>query len=97
MALLSGMLHTMMEAHDRLYVEKAEYARTIPIPTLGVHTTEFDITHDRAQALYDSGRDAAKAFLDTWNFEAYIAEFRTGKEQSRREDIAHELEKAAVG
>jgi NTE family protein len=94
--LLSSMVHTMMEAHDRLYVEKAEYARTIPIPTLGVHTTEFDITHDRAQALYDSGRDAATAFLDTWNFEAYIAEFRTGKEQSRREDIAHELEKTAV-
>ncbi|MGH7620806.1 MAG: patatin-like phospholipase family protein, partial [Gemmatimonadaceae bacterium] len=41
--LLSSMLHTMMEAHDRLYLEKAEYARTIPIPTLGVGTTEFDI------------------------------------------------------
>ena len=26
----------MMAAHDRLYVEKATYARTIPIPTLGV-------------------------------------------------------------
>ncbi len=95
--LLSSMVHTMMEAHDRLYVEKAEYARTIPIPTLGVHTTEFDITHDRAQALYDSGRNAADTFLAAWNFEAYITEFRTGKEQSRREDIAQELEKAAVG
>ena len=38
----------MMEAHDRLYVEKATYARTIPIPTLGVGTTEFDLTRERA-------------------------------------------------
>src|SRR2546426_4218689 len=54
-ALLSSMVHTMLEAHDRLYVEKAQYARTVPIPTLGVRTTEFDLPRDRAQALYDSG------------------------------------------
>ena len=93
--LLSSMLHTMMEAHDRLYVEKAQYARTIPIPTLGVRTTEFDITRERAQALYDSGRKAAEDFLSMWNFEAYIAEFRKGKTHSRREDIAAELREAA--
>lgn len=39
---------TMMEAHDRLYVDKATYARTIPIPTLGVGTTEFEIPRERA-------------------------------------------------
>ena len=51
----------MMEAHDRFYVEQANYARTIPIPTIGVHTTEFDIGQDQAQALFDvrPGRRAA--------------------------------------
>ena len=34
-ALASSMVHTMMEAHDRLYLEKAQFARTISIPTLG--------------------------------------------------------------
>jgi NTE family protein len=92
--LVSGMLHTMMEAHDRLYLEKAEYARTIPIPTLGVHTTEFDISRERAEELYESGRSAAEKFLETWNFEAYVAEFRSGKTHSRRAEIAEELEKA---
>jgi NTE family protein len=92
--LLSSMLHTMMEAHDRLYVEKAEYARTIPIPTLGVGTTEFDLSKDRAEALYESGRTAAEKFLQTWNFQAYIEEFRKGKTHSRRADIAAELEQA---
>ena len=37
---------------------------------------------------------AAETFLQTWNFEAYIEEFRKGKTQSRRADIAAELEQA---
>jgi NTE family protein len=89
------MLHTMMEAHDRLYVEKAQYARTIPIPTLGVRTTEFDITRERAEALYESGRKAAEEFLSMWDFKAYVAEFRMGKTHSRRADIAAELREAS--
>jgi NTE family protein len=96
-ALLSGMVHTMMEAHDRLYLEKAQYARTISIPTLGVNTTEFDITPQRTQALYDSGRSAAEKFLQTWDFEAYVREFRSGKTHSRRAEIGAELQQAAVG
>ena len=77
----------MMAAHDRLYLEKATYARTIPIPTLGVGTTEFDISEDRVDALYDSGHRAASDFLDHWDFQAYIEEFRRGKEHSRRKDV----------
>ena len=92
--LLSSMVHTMMEAHDRLYVEKAQYARTIPIPTLGVGTTEFDLPPERAQALYESGRQAAEKFLETWDFQAYITEFRSGKPHSRREAIGKELQEA---
>lgn len=78
---------TVMAAHDRLYLEKATYARTIPIPTLGVGTTEFDITPERTRALYDSGYQAACGFLDHWDFAAYIEEFRRGKEHSRRQDL----------
>ncbi len=81
---VKALAQTMMEAHDRLYVEQANYARTIPIPTLGVGTTEFDLTHERAIALYDSGRWAAEKFLASWDFDAYVAEFRSGKEHSRR-------------
>ena len=94
--LLSSMVHTMMEAHDRLYVEKAQFARTIGIPTLGVGTTEFGLTPERAQALYQSGRDAAEKFLDTWDFQAYIAEYRKGKTHSRRDEIAEGFQKVEV-
>jgi NTE family protein len=84
---VKALAQTMMEAHDRLYVEQANYARTIPIPTLGVGTTEFDLSPERALALFDSGRWAAEKFLDEWDFDAYIAEFRSGKEHSRRESL----------
>jgi NTE family protein len=82
-----SLASTMMVAHDRLYLEAATYARTIPIPTLGVRTTEFDITPERVRALYDSGHGAASDFLDQWDFAAYIEEFRRGKQHSRRKEL----------
>jgi NTE family protein len=90
---VKALAQTMMEAHDRMYVEQASYSRTIPIPTLGVGTTEFDLSKERALALYDSGRWAAEKFLDKWDFDAYIAEFRTGKEHSRRDALVASMGK----
>jgi NTE family protein len=85
---VKALASTMMEAHDRLYLEKATFVRTVPIRTLGVSTTEFGITRERVEALYESGRKAAFEFLDRWDFEAYKAEYRSGKEHSRREELA---------
>ncbi len=92
---VKSLAMTMMAAHDRLYLEKATYARTIPIPTLGVGTTDFDIKPERARALYDSGYKAASEFLATWNFDTYIEEFRRGKEHSRRKDLLEAMEAEA--
>jgi len=87
---LMAIGHTMMEAHDRLYVEQANYARTIPINTLGVQTTQFSIDDDPQlkRKLYDSGRDAAAEFLKTWDFNAYIKTFRQGDQPTRRQRVA---------
>ena len=76
---LMSIGRTMMEAHDRLYVEQANYARTIPIDTIGVKTTQFSIDDDAdlKQRLYRSGQDAATKFLSTWDFAAYINAFRS--------------------
>jgi NTE family protein len=93
---VKALAQTMMEAHDRLYVEQSSYARTIPIPTLGVGTTEFDLSPERALALFDSGRWAAEKFLATWDFDAYIAEFRSGKQHSRREALVGAMGEAPV-
>lgn len=84
---VKAMAETMMEAHDRFYVDQANYARTIPINTLGVKTTEFDLTPERAQSLFQSGRDAAHEFLAHWDFDAYVARYRSGRGVSRRSQV----------
>ncbi len=84
---LKDLVNTMLEAHDRMYLENDTFVRTIPIPTLGVRTTEFDLTRERAEALYESGRQAAEAFLASWRFDAYKATFRTGAAPGRRQAV----------
>jgi NTE family protein len=84
---VKGLVQTVLEAHDRMYLENDSYVRTIGVPTLGVRTTEFDLSRERAEELYQSGRDAAVKFLQTWNFEDYKAAFREQEPPSRRELI----------
>jgi NTE family protein len=93
---MKSLVWTMLEAHDRLYIEKADFARTIPIDTLGVRTTDFDLTSEKALELYRSGCEAAERFLETWSFEGYIAEFRRGREHSRRREVAEQMTRAAT-
>jgi len=89
---LTSLISTMLEANDRRYVEQADYARTIPIPTLGVGTTEFDLGPGRAEDLYRSGRAATERFLDeVWDFEGYKAHFRRGASVSRRRQLAETM------
>ena len=93
---LKAIAQTLMEAHDRMHVDEADYARTIGIPTLGVRTTDFDLSRERAQELYRSGYDATQKFLKTFDFEAYKAAFRSDKPApTRRENLVAALRRAA--
>jgi NTE family protein len=85
---MKSLAQTTMELHDRLYIEKADFARTIPISTLGVSSTDFHLSRERKTELYKSGRMAAQCFLKTWDFDGYIAAFRGGIKHHRTEDIA---------
>jgi NTE family protein len=86
---IKSLAQTMMEAHDRQYLDQATFARTIPIPTLGVRTTEFDISEPRRTDLYNSGREAAAQFLEHFDFAEYVAAAKRRDEQySRSEAVA---------
>lgn len=84
---LKALAQTAMEAHDRLYVEQRDFVRTIPIPTLGVRTTEFDLSRDRALELYESGRRSAERFLDGWDSAAYVERYRQAAVEPRRDSV----------
>lgn len=86
-----SLIETMLEAHDRLYLEQADFARTICIPTLGVSAMDFDLSRERKVELYESGRAAAEQFLEIWSFEDYVAEFRRGRRHSRRAEVARQM------
>jgi NTE family protein len=92
---LKSLVGTMTEWHDRMYIDRANFARTVPIPTLGVSSVDFDLSGDRALQLYESGRAAAEQFLETWDFAGYVAAFRTGQPQSRRREVAEQMRRAA--
>lgn len=84
---LKDLASTMLEAHDRMYLQNDSFVRTIPIPTLAVRTTEFDLSKKRAEALYESGHAAAEQFLASWKFDDYKATFRVGARPTRRQAI----------
>jgi NTE family protein len=85
---LKDLTSTMLEAHDRMYLQNDTFVRTIPIPTLGVRTTEFDLSPERADELFESGHGAALEFLADWDFEAYKRTFRSGAQPTRTEAIS---------
>ena len=53
-------------------------ARTIFVDTVGVTATDFDLDAATPTALFDSGVDAARRFLENWDFDAYVAAHRSG-------------------
>jgi len=81
-----ALVQTLVEAHDRLYIDQADFARTIPIETLGVAATDFALPEEQRRALYESGRRAAEGFLP-FDFDAYQAAFPRGARVSRRDSI----------
>jgi NTE family protein len=84
--LLTALFATMMQAHDARYIADEHFVRTIPIPTKGVGTTEFNITPERSEMLYQSGREAAEKFFAKWDFQGYINKYRKGKPEIHRKD-----------
>lgn len=86
LSLLAALFSTMMEAHDARYIADKEFCRTTGIPTLGVKTTDFDISPERSEALYQSGRQAAERFFKTWDFNRYVGKYVKSKPPAHRGD-----------
>jgi NTE family protein len=63
---VKGLAQTLVNAHDRHYLETSNFDRTISVPGLGVGTVDFDLSPATSRALYEAGRLAAGDFLDRW-------------------------------
>ncbi|MFO7248477.1 MAG: patatin-like phospholipase family protein [Bacillota bacterium] len=74
---VKALIYTMLEAHDKRHVEKADAVRTIFISDCGIRTTQFDLTDADKENLYQAGVQAASRFLSRWDFERYVRVYRT--------------------
>ncbi|HEU0103334.1 MAG TPA: patatin-like phospholipase family protein [Mycobacteriales bacterium] len=76
-ALGLAALDALLTDQDAAYAgEPCTTARTIAIPTSGVSVVDFDLSRATAERLFRSGREAAEAFLATWDEAAYVRRCR---------------------
>jgi NTE family protein len=71
-SMLYALFATMMEAHDERYIEDENRFRTIKIPTLGIRTTQFELTNEESMGLFDSGYKAGMKYFDKWSLSTYM-------------------------
>lgn len=62
-----ALISTLMDAQDSAHLHSDDWARTVYIDTLGVGTTEFDLSGDKKKALEQSGRDGTAKYLQWFN------------------------------
>lgn len=74
-SMLHALFSTMLDAHDERYIEQHNRFRTIKIPTLGVHSTQFDLTKEKSMELYEGGYKAAEHFFLKWTMQFYESEY----------------------
>lgn len=69
-----AMFRTMMKANDRRFIRPDDFEqRTIKVPTRGVGTVDFDLSAQKKEELFHSGRKASEDFLKNWTFAEYVA------------------------
>jgi NTE family protein len=67
-----AILATMMNAHDAIHLDDpCTTMRTMFIDTMTVKTTDFDITPELQEQLFQNGLTAGEKFIKQWNFEDY--------------------------
>jgi NTE family protein len=69
-----ALLKTLIGYTDRAHLNDPDVVeRTIFVDTDGVRATDFDLDRPTADRLYRNGRAAAREFLDSWDWDAYLA------------------------
>lgn len=72
-----ALINTMLEAHDMRHIKEQDYVRTIFVPSLGITTTDFDITREQSTKLFNAGVEAGKIFFNDWSFSQYVIKYRS--------------------
>jgi NTE family protein len=63
------MISTILSVQDSQHLHSDDWQRTVYVDTLGVGTTDFDISDEKKCALIESGRFAAERYFKWWENE----------------------------
>ncbi|MCA1054795.1 patatin-like phospholipase family protein [Rossellomorea aquimaris] len=66
--LYSALFQTMKDAHDARYISRKHEKNIIFIPTKGVLTTEFELSDDSKEELFQMGKHQGEQFLKKWTY-----------------------------
>ncbi len=67
-----NIFHTATDAWDKHWVSSSTYVRTCTVSAGDIGTTDFDLTPAQRQWLLESGKEAARKFLDEWQPSQYV-------------------------
>ncbi len=67
-----ALINTLMEAQQNSHLHSDDWARTVYIDTLGVNTTDFDLSDQKKQQLVASGQEGANSYFK-WYDKSKIA------------------------
>ncbi|MFS0837754.1 patatin-like phospholipase family protein [Paenibacillus sp. 1P03SA] len=70
-SMFQALFTTMMDAHDTRYIEENNYFRTIKIPALNVNSTQFNLTLEDSENLYEAGYRASDDYFRKWSMHLY--------------------------
>lgn len=77
--LLEGLINTALLGHDQTYLNHPSVAaRTIAVDSSGIGYLNFNLSQTERETLYHNGYQAATEFLQTWDWQAFLARFGPG-------------------
>ena len=62
-----ALVHTVIEAQQSSHLHSDDWARTLYIDTLGVSTTDFDLTDSKKKELIKSGKEGALKYFEWYD------------------------------
>lgn len=62
-----ALIHTVLESQQNNHLHSDDWARTVYIDTLGVSTTEFDLSDKKKKELVQSGKEGALKYFEWYD------------------------------
>jgi len=71
------IINTMLDKNEEIYIKNKDFVRTISIPSSSTKATQFNISDSKRLELFNDGYEAGEKFINQWDIDEYINQFRS--------------------